>query len=95
LTDAPAPHVRANALKAIAGINKWDALIAALECAADPDARVVGAAQRILARWTYAPPELYTGPKGVQRERLRAALLAVPQGFESVVRTVNFILGST
>lgn len=95
LTHAPAPHVRANALRAIAGIDKWDALIAALECAADSDARVVRAAQRILARWTYAPAELYSGPKGGQRERLRAALLAVPQGFDSVVRTVNFILGST
>lgn len=94
-THAPEPHVRANALRAIAGIDKWDALIAALECAADPDARVVGAAQRILARWTYAPAELYSGPKGGQRERLRAALLAVPQGFGSVVRTVSFILGRT
>ena len=95
LTHAQAPHVRANALRAIAGIDKWYALIAALERAADPDARVIAAAQSILARWTYAPHELYSSPKGSQRERLRAALAAVPAGHETVVRTVNFILGST
>lgn len=95
LTRALAPHVRANALRAIAGIDKWEALIAALERAADPDARVVATAQRILARWTYAPHELYSGPKGGQRERLRTALVAAPPGFENVARTVNFILGST
>ena len=95
LTNAQAPHVRANALRAIAGIDRWDALIAALERASDPDARVIAAAQRILARWTYAPHELYSRPKGSQHERIRAALVAVPAGLENVVRTVNFILGST
>ncbi len=94
LTHAQAPHVRANALRAIAGIDKWDALISALERAADPDARVVAAAQRILARWSYAPLELYSLPKGAQRERLQAALAAAPPGVKNVVRTVNFILGS-
>jgi hypothetical protein len=49
----------------------------------------------MLARWTYAPEELYSGRKGGQRERLRTALAAVPPGFENVVRTVNFVLGNT
>lgn len=94
LTAAAAAHVRANALRALAGIDKWEALIAALERAADTDPSVVGAAQRILKRWAYAPHELYVLPKGKQRERLQAAVRVAPAGVENVVRTVNFILGS-
>lgn len=95
LTHARAPHVRANALSVVAGTDKWEALIAALERAGDPDSRVLAAAQLILARWTVVPHSLYSRPKGAQRERLRAALGGVPPGFEDVVRTVSFILGRT
>ena len=92
---AESAHVRANALRAVAGIDKWEALLAALQCAADPDASVATAARRILALWKYVPAVLYSGPKPGQRERLRAALAAAPPTLNDVRRTINTILAST
>jgi HEAT repeat protein len=92
--QAASPHVRANALRTLAGIDKWEALAAALQCATDPDERVVAAAQRILALWEYLPAVLYSGPNAGQRERLRAALAASPLRLEALRRTMGAILRS-
>lgn len=86
-------HVRANTLTALASLDRWEALIAALRGIHDTEPRVVRAAQRILARWERIPVNLYTGPNADQRRRILSALeLAGESGLADVKRTVSAIL---
>jgi len=74
----PAPFTRANALRVLAKVDRWEALLAALNCASDPDSRVVATAERILSGWRVVPASFGSPPRARQRERLLAALAAAP-----------------
>jgi hypothetical protein len=93
LTVSEHVHVRANALTALASMDRWEALIAGVRSAGDSEPRVIQAAQRILVRWMSVPAALYTRPSEDQRLRIRSALASAPD-LADVKRTLNTILGS-
>jgi hypothetical protein len=95
LTESSFVHVRANALRALAGTDRWEALIAGLQRLSDAEPRVVQAAQRILAGWERMPAALYTRPNERQRARIRAALATTGSSVPAVSKTINTVLGST
>jgi HEAT repeat protein len=95
LTTSSFAHVRANALRALAGTDRWEALIAGLERASDSEPRVARAADRILALWRQIPASLYTRPSASQHARIRAALLRNGASLPNVSSTINAVLGST
>ena len=73
----PAPFTRKNALRVLARVDRWEALIGALSCASDVDSSVVAAADRILSGWR--SPVMYGARPSVrQRERLLVAWGAAP-----------------
>jgi hypothetical protein len=94
LTASSCAHVRANALRALAGTDRWEALIAGLERISDVEPRVAQAADRILAAWRRIPASLYTRPSPSQHARIRAALLTNGASLPDVSRTINAVLGS-
>jgi HEAT repeat protein len=95
LTVSSCAHVRANALRALAGTDRWEALIAGLERVSDSEPRVARAADRILALWRQIPASLYTRPSASQHARIRAALLRNGASLPKVSSTINAVLGST
>lgn len=88
------PHVRASALVVLAANDRWEALTTALERLTDADERVVKTARTILHSWRYFPPDLYSRPTVDQRERLRAALQAAPEGAPELSELVHAIAES-
>jgi HEAT repeat protein len=95
LTTSSFAHVRANALRALAGTDRWEALIAGLERISDSEPRVARAADRILAVWRQIPASLYTHPSASQRARIRVALLTNGASLPDVSSTINAVLGNT
>lgn len=92
LTASPHAHVRVNALRTLAGSDRWEALIAGLERISDEDPRVAQAAESILANWRRIPMDLYTRPNASQSARIRSALMNDNPVLSEVRSTIEAIL---
>jgi hypothetical protein len=84
--------VRANALRALASVDRWEALIAAVGSFTDPEPRLARPRAMILARWTTIPHSLFTSPSSDQRVRLVARLKACPEFPPDVRETIRGVL---